>query len=201
MICFFKDNLGRIKFGDYEIPPTLNEYTTLDSIPNKTYGKLNSAQLTRYYNDVEYNRDPSYIIEGIEPEPYVPTLQDLKNSKLVELGENYGAEIAKGFTYNLNNEDRVFNLDSNTMENILRQKVDLEFQKEQNDYDPNLQYFAITDRSGIQRVFNITQFNEFGALFGRLLKGLQVLFASKRNSINMSNNETELNTVDITFPQ
>ena len=201
MICFYKDNIGRINFGSYEVPPTLNEYTTLDSISNKTYGKLNSEQLTRYYSESAHNRLPSYVIEGTEPEPYVPTFEDLKNSKLSDLGANYATEIGKGFTYNLNSIDYLFNLDENTMENILRQKVDLEFQKEQNDYDPNTQYFAITDRSGSQRVFTITQFNEYGALFGRLLKGLQVLYAAKRNSINTALDQTALDLVDITFPQ
>jgi len=201
MICFYKDNLGRIKFGDYEVPPTLNEYTTLNSISNKTYGKLNSAQLERYYAEVEYNRNPKYVIEGIEPEPYVPTLDDLKNDKLEELTNNYKSKIDEGFTYTLNSTECVFNLDENTMENILRQRVDWDFQKDQSDYDSELQFFAVTDRTKVQRIFNVTQFSEFGALFGRLLKGLQVLYAAKRNDIENAEDESALNDVDITFPQ
>lgn len=201
MICFFKDNLGRIKFGDYEVPPTLNEYTIINDIPNKTYGKLNSSQLERYYTEVEYNRDPKYVIEGIEPEPYVPTLDDLKNDKKNELYSNYKSKIDEGFTYTLNSTECVFNLDENTMENILRQRVDWDFQKDQSDYDSELQFFAVTDRTKVQRIFNVTQFSEFGALFGRLLKGLQVLYAAKRNDIENAEDESALNDVDITFPQ
>lgn len=201
MICFYKDNLGRIKFGDYEVPPTLNEYTIINDIPNKTYGKLNSAQLGRYYTEVEYNRDPKYVIEGIEPEPYVPTLDDLKNDKKNELFSNYKSKIDEGFTYTLNSTECIFNLDENTMENILRQRVDWDFQKEQSDYDSELQFFAVTDRTKVQRIFNVTQFSEFGALFGRRLKGLQVLYAAKRNDIENAEDESALNNVDITFPQ
>jgi hypothetical protein len=201
MICFYKDILGRIKFGDYEVPPTLNEYTIINDIPNKTYGKLNSAQLERYYEEVEYNRDPKYVIEGIEPEPYVPTLDDLKNDKKNELSSNYKSKIDEGFTYTLNSTECVFNLDENTMENILRQRVDWDFQKEQSDYDSELQFFAVTDRTKVQRIFNVTQFSEFGALFGRRLKGLQVLYAAKRNDIENAEDESALNDVDITFPQ
>jgi len=194
MICFYKDNIGRINFGSYEVPPTLNEYTTLDSISNKTYGKLNSEQLTRYYSENEHNRLPIYVIEGIEPEPYVPTLADKKADKEQQLNINFGTEVAKGFVYTLNGIEVTFNIDENTTSNILQQKVQLGF-------DDETLYLAITDRISVQRVFTVEQFLDFGKWYGRNIKNLKILLAGKRNLIHTAETEQQVNDVDITFTE
>lgn len=198
MICFYKDNIGRIKFGSYEVPPTMTEYLTLDSIPNKSHGKLNSEQLLRYYSN-EHNQDPLFVIEGIEPEPYIPTLQELKLNKIEELNNNYNTELSNGFAYTIGENTYIFNLDDNTENNIAKQKIDWDIQKTQEDYNENAIWFAITDSVRGQRIFNIENFLNFSALFGRKIKSLKITYASKRNLIETAETEEILNSVDIEF--
>lgn len=164
---------------------------------NVLFIPLTQQELDRY----EINENPDYVrngtINGLTLSEI--SFNNLKESKISTLNFNYMTELNKGFKYTISNVEKTFLLDDNTENNISKQKIDWDLQKTQQDYDENLQFFAITDSTKSQIIFNIEQFLNFSALFGRKIKELKIAYASKRNSVNTAQDETALNSVTITF--
>ena len=158
--------------------------TPINQIPINEIGvryiELTSEQITRYN---ENPNDLKYIFEGIVTPK---SLERLKSEKLGTLQSNYDNALSLGYTYN----NWVFNLDENTKENIGDWTSFLVL-------EPNLNEFRITDSSSVQRVMTKEQFTTFGVGFGVKLSALKSNFADKRNQINLAENETQLNEINL----
>ena len=158
--------------------------TPISQIPNSQlnvrYFELNEEQIARYESKPN---DIDFVMNNIDK---TQTLEYKKSEKLSTLQSNYDTQLSLGYTYN----NWVFNLDENTKENIGDWTSFLVL-------EPNLNEFRITDSSSVQRVMTKEQFTIFGVGFGVKLSTLKSNFANKRNLINLSENETQLNEINL----
>lgn len=177
----------------------LNIYTNtpIAQIPENQIGvryiELTAEQIERYNNWVsniggQINNNWVLTGEGVDYDQLAKetALRALKASKMTTLNANYQSKLAEGYTYN----NWLFDLDENTKQNIGDWTSFLVL-------NPNLDNFLITDKNKVQRSMDKTQFTEFGVGFGSALSNLKGLYAFKRNSIENSTTEAEVNAVDI----
>lgn len=173
-------NVATGKIGHYNSVSEYVESTTLNV--DSKYIKLSEEQQERALN----SKDVSYIVTGVETPK---TLNELKAEKLKSLSENYDAKINTGYTYN----NWGYPISENTIKNIVEQETLIKIAERNN---ISIDSFQLTDGIGIDRTFTLEQYNEFALGYGTLTAQVKKAFATIRNSINNSENETELNGIN-----
>lgn len=149
--------------------------------------ELSESQVERYE---EGSNDLKYIFTSIvTPEPE-PTLEEKKATKFGKLMANFLSlqAIKSGFTF----EGKVFNFDENTINNVIQQKVEAISRVSANE-------FQLHTRANECIKFTRLKFDSFVAGYSEIIAPLKRQLSKKQKEIEISQNDTELESVNIEF--
>ena len=194
MIGFFKTRQGNILFGDYATAPSENTYNLLSEIPNNSYGVLTETQITRYN---ENQNDLKYIIEGVETPQPIKTLKQLKADKLQELDTAYKNNIDSGFTFVLNENEKIIIKKADSDIDLFNKQLSGYRLLEDLQQTPSSVSFLDINGKVIELNYN-TYKQMLGAYF---VHNQTLYFAYKTyaGQISIAENETQLNDINFIF--
>jgi|GEM_PF-6471478 len=169
------------------------------NIKNNSVTKFaNDYDLSKYpdfkeINEASYNFKKSYPQAVFVNNEYVlpeKSFNELKADKRILLENWFKTQLSNNFTFNGNE----FELSKNKATDIAQLKGALDFNIANGETEEE-QVIKLTSIQNIQINFTYSEFISFGSLYGKTLTSIIFEYKNKRNSIELANNEQELNLI------